>query len=264
MLWLFWRIGPGNKGLLRTLRFVLDCVADVNELRHYMRSRLPDPMVPSDYLMVDAFPLLPSGKVDRKTLALQTSARPIGERGRVAPQTPTQERLAAMWRTLLQVEEVGITDNFFELGGHSLMVMQVVARIERNLKLRYRSEACSTIQPFRVWRKKWKRPRPRASGRPLLFLLSCRRRTTMSDLSCRLKTCRGKSLRKCCGRCSKRSRSVNRFSFDRQSGATAQHQPNWIILLTYSKGKLRVHVVGVKVCFKHPIPAINILAGFFT
>jgi amino acid adenylation domain-containing protein len=108
---------------------------DVDELRRFMRSRLPAYMVPSDYLIVDAFPLLPSGKIDRKTLAIQRSARPIGDRGHVAPQTPTQERLAVIWRTLLNVEEIGITDNFFELGGHSLMVMQVVARIRRELEV---------------------------------------------------------------------------------------------------------------------------------
>ena len=67
---------------------------DDDELRRFVRSRLPDHMVPSEYLVVDAFPLLPSGKVDRRTLALQTSARPIGDRGYVAPQTPTQESLA--------------------------------------------------------------------------------------------------------------------------------------------------------------------------
>ena len=108
---------------------------DVDELRRFVRSRLPEYMVPSDYFIVDAFPLLPSGKVDRKTLAVQTSALRIGDRGFVAPQTPTQQRLAAIWRTLLKVEEVGITDNFFELGGHSLMVMQVVARIRRELEV---------------------------------------------------------------------------------------------------------------------------------
>ena len=108
---------------------------DVDELRRFMRSRLPAYMVPSDYLIVDAFPLLPSGKIDRKTLTMQMSARPIGDRGYVAPQTPTQERLAAIWCTLLKVDEIGITDNFFELGGHSLMVMQVVARIRKELEV---------------------------------------------------------------------------------------------------------------------------------
>jgi acyl carrier protein len=108
---------------------------DADELRRFVRSRLPDHMVPSEYLVVDAFPLLPSGKVDRRTLALQTSARPIGDRGYVAPQTPTQERLAHIWRNLLGVEDVGITDSFFQLGGHSLMVMQVLARIRKEFEV---------------------------------------------------------------------------------------------------------------------------------
>ncbi len=108
---------------------------DVDELRRFMRARLPEHMVPSDYLVVDAFPLLPSGKIDRKALTIETSARPIGDRDHVAPETPTQERLAAIWRNLLKVEDIGITDNFFELGGHSLMVMQVIARIRKELEV---------------------------------------------------------------------------------------------------------------------------------
>jgi amino acid adenylation domain-containing protein len=107
----------------------------VDELRRFMRSRVPEHMVPADYLVVDAFPLLPSGKVDRKALAVQSSARPIGDRGYVAPQTQTEERLAAIWQALLGAERVGSTDNFFELGGHSLMVMQVMARIRKEFEV---------------------------------------------------------------------------------------------------------------------------------
>jgi amino acid adenylation domain-containing protein len=104
---------------------------DVDELRRFLKFRLPDYMIPSEYLIVEAFPLLPSGKVDRKTLASRAAARPIGERCYIAPQTPTQESLASIWRNVLGPEQVGITDNFFEMGGHSLMAMQVVARIRR-------------------------------------------------------------------------------------------------------------------------------------
>jgi acyl carrier protein len=92
-------------------------------------------MVPADYLVVDAFPLLPSGKIDRRALPLHSGARPIDDRTYVGPQTPTQERLAGVWRNLLKVEQIGITDNFFELGGHSLMVMQVVARIRKEFEV---------------------------------------------------------------------------------------------------------------------------------
>jgi amino acid adenylation domain-containing protein len=127
--------GSGQQKLTAYLEVRPGFHADVDELRRFMRSRLPTYMVPSDYLFVDAFPLLPSGKIDRKTVAIQTSARPIGDRDYIAPQTPTQERLVAIWCTLLKTEKIGITDNFFELGGHSLMVMQVVARIRRELEV---------------------------------------------------------------------------------------------------------------------------------
>jgi amino acid adenylation domain-containing protein len=106
-----------------------------DELRRFMRSKLPEHMVPTDYLVLDAFPLLPNGKVDRSSLALHTSARPVDDHPCVAPQTQTQERLADIWRVLLGVEHIGTTDNFFQLGGHSLMVMQVVARIRSEFQI---------------------------------------------------------------------------------------------------------------------------------
>jgi len=105
--------------------------AEVGDLRRHMRSRLPETMVPTDYVVVDEFLLLPSGKVDRRGLALRTFGHPLTEVDYVAPETATEERLVGIWHTLLSVEKIGITDNFFELGGHSLMVMQVVARIRK-------------------------------------------------------------------------------------------------------------------------------------
>jgi amino acid adenylation domain-containing protein len=102
-----------------------------NELRRFLRSKLPDYMVPSDYTIVDALPLLPNGKVDRRALSLSTNGRSILDHGHVGALTDTQEKLAQIWREVLEIEQMGIEDNFFELGGHSLMVMQVVARIRK-------------------------------------------------------------------------------------------------------------------------------------
>jgi amino acid adenylation domain-containing protein len=121
----------GQPRLTAYLEIHTELHPDVDELRRFLRSRLLDQMVPSDYLVVDAFPLLPSGKIDRKALAMQISSRLTGHLGHVAPRTLTEERLAAIWRKLLGIEAISITDNFFELGGHSLMVMQVVARIRK-------------------------------------------------------------------------------------------------------------------------------------
>jgi amino acid adenylation domain-containing protein len=105
------------------------------ELRHFLRSRLPEYMVPSNYLVVDAFSLLPSGKIDRKKLPVLTSARSLPNRGPVLPETSTEEHLANIWSNLLNIRNVGITDNFFDLGGHSLMAMQVIARIRKEFEV---------------------------------------------------------------------------------------------------------------------------------
>jgi acyl carrier protein len=81
-------------------------------------------------------PLTPNGKVDRRALPAPDWARPELERGFVAPHTPMEALIAAIWREVLGVDRVGVYDNFFDLGGHSLLAMQVVARLEEALALR--------------------------------------------------------------------------------------------------------------------------------
>jgi acyl carrier protein len=78
--------------------------------------------------MLDALPLTPSGKVDRKALPVPDESRTPLETAFVAPQTPTEKRLAKIWQEVLGLDQVGIQDNFFELGGHSLLAMQVLSR----------------------------------------------------------------------------------------------------------------------------------------
>jgi amino acid adenylation domain-containing protein/non-ribosomal peptide synthase protein (TIGR01720 family) len=98
------------------------------ELRAFLRDRLPDYMIPSAFVLLDALPLTPNGKLDRRALPApdqldeQTTAF-------VAPRTPQEELLADMWAAVLGREQVGIHDHFFELGGHSLLVTQIVSRV---------------------------------------------------------------------------------------------------------------------------------------
>jgi acyl-CoA synthetase (AMP-forming)/AMP-acid ligase II len=101
--------------------------ADTTELRRYLQSRLPDYMVPSVFVALDKFSLTPNGKIDRKALPEPANAEP-GE-DFVAPQTPTEELLAAIYSELLHVEKVSAHADFFELGGHSLLVTQAISRI---------------------------------------------------------------------------------------------------------------------------------------
>ncbi|HEY3581717.1 MAG TPA: condensation domain-containing protein, partial [Pyrinomonadaceae bacterium] len=101
----------------------------LRSLRGFLKERLPEYMVPSAFVFLDALPLTANGKVDRQALPAPTSARPESGETFVAPSTPAEEVLAGIWAELLGVEQVGIHDNFFELGGHSLLATQVVSRV---------------------------------------------------------------------------------------------------------------------------------------
>jgi acyl carrier protein len=100
-------------------------------LREHLRSRLPEYMVPSAFVALDALPLTPSGKLDRKALPAPDSVRPLTDSSYVAPRNAMEEAVAQIWAEVLGVERVGAHDNFFDLGGHSLLATQVVSRIRQ-------------------------------------------------------------------------------------------------------------------------------------
>ncbi len=108
--------------------------AQPEELRAHLRGTLPDYMVPGVFVRLDALPLTPSGKVDRRALPVPDAA-PAEERP-VEARTPVEEVLAGIWADVLRVEHVGSADNFFHLGGHSLLATVVVARIQEVLGVR--------------------------------------------------------------------------------------------------------------------------------
>jgi amino acid adenylation domain-containing protein len=101
------------------------------ELRAFLRERLPEYMVPSAFVSLDAFPLTPSGKVDRRALPAPDAKEEA--RAFVAPATPREEAVAEIWREVLRREQVGAEDDFFELGGHSILATQVLSRVRREL-----------------------------------------------------------------------------------------------------------------------------------
>ncbi len=106
--------------------------ASLDELRAFLRARLPAHMIPSAFRTLPAMPLAPSGKIDRRALPppLTTDAdeAPSAE-GFVPPGTPTEELLAGIWGKVLGQSGIGAGDDFFDLGGHSLLVGQVLARV---------------------------------------------------------------------------------------------------------------------------------------
>ena len=100
-----------------------------SELRRYLADRLPDYMVPSAFVMLDALPITGVGKLDRRVLPPPGSARPELEIPFAAPLTPVEETLAQIWSDVLGLERVGINDNFMDLGGDSLRATRVVSRV---------------------------------------------------------------------------------------------------------------------------------------
>ncbi|HEV2150667.1 MAG TPA: amino acid adenylation domain-containing protein, partial [Longimicrobiaceae bacterium] len=97
------------------------------ELREHVAGRLPEPMVPGAFVVLDALPLLSNGKVDRRALPAPETAGPR----HVAPRTTTEEILCGIWAEVLHTAPVGVEESFFDLGGHSLLVAQVVSRVRR-------------------------------------------------------------------------------------------------------------------------------------
>jgi amino acid adenylation domain-containing protein len=102
------------------------------ELRGFLEAHLPDYMIPTVFMGLEAFPVTATGKLDRRALPAPGGER-FGAGGPyVPPSTPAEETLAALWRDLLGAERVGAHDDFFALGGHSLLAVRLVARLRQH------------------------------------------------------------------------------------------------------------------------------------
>jgi acyl carrier protein len=100
----------------------------IRVLRDHLRERLPDYMMPAAFVLLDALPLMPNGKVNRRALPAPQRNGDLANQF-APPRSTTEQELAALWMELLAVERVGIDDNFFELGGHSLLATQMISRV---------------------------------------------------------------------------------------------------------------------------------------
>ncbi|NEO31127.1 MAG: amino acid adenylation domain-containing protein [Symploca sp. SIO3C6] len=107
----------------------------VPQLRSLVKQMLPEYMRPSAFVILEALPLNPNGKVDRWALPVPDTARPELEAAFVAPRTPTEQVLAEIFALLLEVEQVGVHDDFFELGGHSLLATQLITQLHKRLEV---------------------------------------------------------------------------------------------------------------------------------
>ncbi len=103
------------------------------EIKRFLTALLPDYMVPSVYVPLDAMPLSPNGKVDRKRLPEPDTSRPDMQSPFVEPSNPTEQVIAAIWVDVLGLDRVGVEDAFLDLGGHSILAVQIQARINEIL-----------------------------------------------------------------------------------------------------------------------------------
>jgi thioesterase domain-containing protein/aryl carrier-like protein len=122
---------PGDKRLVAYVVPHAEQHPTIDELHQQVQKRLPAYMVPAAFMIMEAFPLTPNGKIDRRALPAPDTTRTEGESTFVAPKTFLQQQLATIWEDLLQVHPIGIRDNFFELGGHSLLAMRLINRIKQ-------------------------------------------------------------------------------------------------------------------------------------
>ena len=126
---------PGEK------RLVAYCVPQPGEaptasdLRTYLKARLPDYMIPSAFVMLEALPRTGIGKLDRRALPKPDASAESEANDSPVSRTPVEEALSEIWAEVLGLRRVGVTDNFFELGGHSLMATQVISRIRNQFHI---------------------------------------------------------------------------------------------------------------------------------
>jgi len=122
---------PGDKRLIAYIVPVSGYKITTSSLRSQLALRLPEYMMPSAFVMMDALPRTPSGKTDRRALPKPGSSRPdTGIPFREA-QSETEKQLTAIWSDLLMIDSIGTDDNFFELGGNSLLALQSIAKMQQ-------------------------------------------------------------------------------------------------------------------------------------
>jgi len=124
---------PGEKQLVAYWVANPERVPSISELGNFLKQQLPEYMIPRAFVSLDALPLTPNGKIDRRALPTPEIAHLPVETTFVAPRTPVEEILTAIWAEVLGVKQVGIYDNFFELGGHSLGAIQLISRVRSSL-----------------------------------------------------------------------------------------------------------------------------------
>jgi amino acid adenylation domain-containing protein len=124
---------PGDKKLVAYIIKTENQEIDVMELRQFLKTKIPDYMVPSSFVFIEQFPLTPNGKIDRKALPSPLEAAPQQAKTYLEPQTDMEKKLAQIWSEVLKIQRIGTDENFFEIGGHSMIAVTLMVKIEKEL-----------------------------------------------------------------------------------------------------------------------------------
>jgi surfactin family lipopeptide synthetase A len=123
---------PGNKRLVAYVVLNPAQSPTSSTLRHSIKEKLPDYMIPSAFVMLEAMPLTPNSKIDRRALSqLSVKSLKLSEKTFVAPRDALELQLTQIWEDILNIRPIGIHDNFFEIGGHSLLAVRLMADIQQ-------------------------------------------------------------------------------------------------------------------------------------
>jgi thioesterase domain-containing protein/acyl carrier protein len=123
-----------NEDGVRLVAYVVSETDQVNgQLRQHLLHQLPDYMVPSDFVFLEALPLTPNGKVNREALPAPGQSSAVRRETFVAPRDTLELKLAQIWEEVLKIQPIGVMDDFFELGGHSMMAVRLFALVETRL-----------------------------------------------------------------------------------------------------------------------------------
>lgn len=125
----------GDQRLVAYIVPATQAIPTVSALCSLLVAKLPEYMIPSAFVLLEALPLTPGGKVDRRALPIPPRTRPELDTPFAGPRTPIEESLVKIWADVLGLEQVGIYDHFLELGGHSLVATQLIARVINTFRI---------------------------------------------------------------------------------------------------------------------------------
>ena len=126
-------VTPGDVGIIGYVVRRGSDELDLSSIRHHLRTKLPDYMIPQHFMGLGAFPLTPAGKVDRKNLPVPERDRSSLDQAYVTPSNDLEKTITAIWQDVLKFDKIGVQDNFFDLGGHSLLLAQVHSKLRQEL-----------------------------------------------------------------------------------------------------------------------------------